>query len=145
MGFDVTSAMIIMGALGLLFGVVLAVASKIFHVDKDPRVEQIEEILPGANCGACGAPGCAGFAEGVVEGKYDLNGCTVGGCDVARLIAEIMGTEAGEVVQKIAVVQCRGDRNNSTDRAVYQGVQDCHAAVLIDNGAKGCQYGCLGL
>lgn len=145
MGFDVASAVIIMGGLGLLFGIVLAIASKIFHVDKDPRVEQIEQILPGANCGACGAPGCAGFAEGVVEGKYDLSGCTVGGSDVARLIAEIMGTEAGEIVQKIAVVQCRGDQDNCIDRAIYQGIQDCQAAVLIDDGAKGCRYGCLGL
>jgi len=145
MGFDITSAMIILGALGLLFGVILALASKIFHVDKDPRVEQIEAILPGANCGACGAPGCAGFAEGVVEGKFDLSGCTVGGGDVARLVAEIMGTEAGEVIKMMAVVQCRGDKDNCVDRAIYQGVQDCHAAVLIDEGAKGCEYGCLGL
>lgn len=137
--------LVVMGGLGLLFGVGLAVASRIFKVTKDPRVVQIEEVLPGANCGACGAPGCSGFAEGVVEGKYPANGCTVGGAEVAMLVAQIMGTEAEEMIPKVAVVRCRGGRENCVDRAIYQGVEDCRAAVLINNGAKGCVYGCLGL
>ena len=145
MSFSIVSALMVMGGLGILFGAGLAVASRIFHVDKDERVEKIEEVLPGANCGACGAPGCSGFAEGVVEGKYPANGCTVGGAEVALLVAQIMGTEAGEVVSKIVVVRCQGDRDNCVDRAHYHGVEDCRAAVLIDNGAKGCVYGCLGL
>jgi len=145
MSSEMYSALVIMGGLGLLFGVGLAIASRIFWVQKDPRVEAIEAILPNANCGACGAPGCAGFAAGVVAGKYDVTRCTAGGAEVARLVAEIMGTEVGEVVSNVAIVRCRGGRNNSVDRALYQGVQDCKAAVLINNGAKGCIYGCLGL
>ena len=141
----ISSALIIMGGLGFLFGVSLAVASRVFLVQRDPRVEEIEKILPGANCGACGAPGCSGFAEGVVEGRYPVNGCVPGGAEVAKLVAEIMGTEAGEVVPKVAVVRCRGGRDNAVNRAEYQGIKDCRAAVLIDNGAKGCIYGCLGL
>jgi len=145
MGFDITSALIVMGGLGLLFGAGLAVASKIFAVEKDPRAEQIEEALPGANCGACGAPGCSGFAEGVVESKYTVSGCPVGGAEVAAQIASIMGLEAGAVTPKVAVVRCRGDHDQAVERAVYHGVSDCKAATLIDNGAKGCEYGCLGL
>ena len=135
----------VMGGLGLVFGVGLAIASKIFMVKRDPRVQEIDDVLPGVNCGACGAPGCSGFAEGVVEGKYPANGCTVGGAEVADLVAQIMGTEAGEIVPKVAVVRCRGDRENCVERAQYHGIMDCRAAVLIDDGAKGCVYGCLGM
>ncbi|OVE79035.1 hypothetical protein BVY01_03895 [bacterium I07] len=145
MDLAIPSALIIMGGLGLLFGAGLAIASRVFFVQKDPRVEHIEEVLPGANCGACGAPGCVGFAEGVVEGKYDVSGCTVGGIDVAEQVAAIMGTEAGEVMPKLAVVRCQGDIEVAIDRANYDGIADCRAAVLIDNGAKGCVYGCLGM
>ena len=134
-----------MGGLGLIFGVGLAIASKIFAVYKDPRVEKIEDLLPGANCGACGAPGCAGFAEGVVEGKYSVSGCTAGGSSVAEKIAEIMGVSASARTPNYAVVRCRGGKEQCVDRAVYQGVSSCKAATLIDNGAKGCIYGCLGL
>lgn len=134
-----------MGSLGLVFGAGLAIASKILAVEKDKRVEQIEEALPGANCGACGAPGCGGFAEGVVAGQYPVNGCTAGGSDVAARIAEIMGTDAGDIVRKVAVVRCRGDKDTCVERAIYSGVADCRAAMLIAEGAKGCVYGCLGL
>ena len=139
------SALMVMGGLGLVFGIGLAIASKIFAVYRDPRVEQIEAILPGANCGACGAPGCAGFAEGVVAGKYNVAGCTAGGAGVAQKVAEIMGVQAGSVVPKYAVVRCRGGKEECVERAVYQGITSCKAATLIDNGAKGCVYGCLGL
>lgn len=142
---SIVSALFVMGGLGIIFGAGLAIASRIFAVQKDARVEKIEEILPGANCGACGAPGCAGFAEGVVEGKYNVNGCTAGGAEVAQKVAAIMGQEAGSVTPKVAVVRCRGDYENSTQRAEYQGIQSCQAAVMIAGGAKGCIYGCLGL
>jgi electron transport complex protein RnfB len=145
MNFTIYSALIVMGGLGLLFGIGLALASRIFYVEKDPRVEQIEAILPNANCGACGAPGCAGFAEGVVKGKYSVSGCTVGGMKLVAQITQIMGTEAEEFIAKLAVVRCRGDRQNCSERAIYQGVMECKAATLIDNGSKGCIYGCLGL
>lgn len=145
MDLSIVSAILVLGGLGLLFGIGLAIASRVFSVVKDPRVEQIETVLPGANCGACGAPGCSGFAEGVVGGKYPVNGCPVGGADVAREVARIMGTEAEESVPLVAVVCCRGDADNAVERAVYQGIQDCQAAALIDEGAKGCVYGCLGM
>ena len=145
MDFGILSAMIVLGGLGLIFGIGLAISSQIFMVHRDQRVTRIEAILPGANCGACGAPGCMGFAEGVVLGNYPVNGCTAGGAAVAEKVAEIMGTEAGEVVSRVAVVQCQGDRDHAVNRASYSGIRDCRASVLIDNGAKGCEYGCLGL
>jgi len=145
MDFGITAALIVMGLLGLLFGVGLAVASSIFAVKKDPRVDLINEILPGANCGACGAPGCSGFAEGVVEGKYPVNGCIVGGSETAAKIAEILGKESEEVVPMVAVVQCRGTKENCPDRVIYQGIENCVSAQLVSNGSKGCEYGCLGL
>lgn len=145
MGSSIMSAVFIMGGLGILFGAGLAIASKVFAVFKDSRISDIEAVLPGANCGGCGAPGCSGFAEGVVEGKYPVNGCTVGGADVVEKVAQIMGTQAGEVVPMVAVVRCRGTKENCPDRAVYQGIEDCKAASLIDGGAKGCAYGCLGM
>jgi len=145
MDFSILSAIMVMGGLGLIFGAGLAVASRIFMVKRDSRIALIEEILPGANCGACGAPGCSAFAEGVIQERYPVNGCIVGGAEVAAQVADIMGKEAGETIQKVAIVQCSGDRKNAVDRAQYNGIQDCRAAMLISNGAKGCEYGCLGL
>jgi electron transport complex protein RnfB len=145
MDLGILSAMIVLGGLGLIFGIGLAISSQIFAVQRDQRVALIEEILPGANCGACGAPGCMGFAEGVVQARYPVTGCTAGGAEVAEKIAEIMGTQVGEVVSVVAVVQCQGDRDHAVNRAAYAGIMDCRAAVLIDNGAKACDYGCLGL
>ncbi|MBN1780800.1 RnfABCDGE type electron transport complex subunit B [bacterium] len=137
-------AMLVLGGLGLVFGAGLAIASKIFYVQRDKRIEMIEAVLPGANCGACGAPGCSGFAEGVTEGKYSVGGCTAGGPDVAALVAEIMGTEAEASASMVAVVQCRGGRDKAAEAAVYSGIEDCRAAILVDNGPKACEYGCLG-
>lgn len=142
---SVLFAMIVLGVLGLLFGAGLAVASHIFAVKRDERVALIEEVLPGANCGACGAPGCSGFAEGVVQNKYPVTGCTAGGADVAAKVAKIMGTTADTMIQQVAIVRCQGGRDNAIDRAIYSGIHDCRAAMLVNNGAKGCEYGCLGL
>lgn len=133
-----------LGGLGLAFGIFLTYAARKFHVEVDPRVERIMDALPGANCGACGAPGCEGFAIGVVEGKYPVHGCIAGGEEVAQRIAEIMGVEAGEVERRIAVVKCRGDRENAPRLAEYQGIKTCKMLDLI-GGDKGCVYGCLGL
>jgi electron transport complex protein RnfB len=145
MEFQMISALVVMGGLGLIFGTGLAIASKFFMVHKDPQVEKIEEVLPGLNCCVCGAPGCDGFAAGVVEGKYSVSGCVVGGTPIAQQVAAIMGTEIEDIVPQVAVVRCSGDRESSVDRAVYSGIQDCRAAVLVGNGPKGCVYGCLGM
>ncbi|QEK12312.1 RnfABCDGE type electron transport complex subunit B [Crassaminicella thermophila] len=134
-----------LGGMGLLFGAGLAYASQKFAVEVDPRVTEIGEVLPGANCGGCGYPGCNGFANAVVEGKAPVNGCPVGGSECAQKIAKIMGVEAGDDVKKVARVLCSGDSSNCKEKFDYYGIQDCKAAAMVAGGSKSCAYGCLGL
>jgi len=137
---------ICLGGLGLLFGSGLALAEKKFAVEVDPKIEEIIKSLPGANCGACGYPGCSNYAEAIVTGKADINQCVPGGQKVQQSIAVIMGLTVGEVSEsKVAVVQCGGGHVQTKTRFIYQGIQDCTAAELINGGAKVCEYGCLGL
>ena len=92
---DILIPVLILGALGIIFGLMLGFASRIFKVERDERLDQILEVLPGANCGGCGFAGCSDFATNVCEGKAKVNGCPVGGKDVAAKVAEIMGAETG--------------------------------------------------
>jgi len=138
-------SVISLGGLGLFFGTLLAFASKIFAITVDPRVEQIVEILPNANCGACGYAGCTAYAEAVVNGEAASNLCIPGGTLVARSIAEILGIEAQEVTKKVAVVRCGGGKKEAKAKYIYEGLTDCHAAELLGGGSKACKYGCLGL
>lgn len=136
------------GGIGAVFGGVLAFASQAFAVENDPRIDQINEVLPGANCGACGYPGCGGFAEAVVSGKAPINGCPVGRQKIADKISEIMGEEKAESdssVKMVARVKCNGTHELAKDKFKYDGVKDCKSAMLIDGGQKACKYGCLGL
>jgi len=135
-----------LGGLGLLFGLFLAYASKKFAVEVDPKVEKLIETLPGANCGGCGYPGCAGYADAVAKGIAKIDLCSPGGGDVVKKIASIMGMDAAaNKIPEIAAVQCRGGNAEAVNRFNYQGIQDCTAAQLIGGGHKGCTYGCLGL
>ncbi|MDP8221200.1 MAG: RnfABCDGE type electron transport complex subunit B [Candidatus Stygibacter frigidus] len=137
-------AIIILGALGLIYGLGLAFASKKFHVDVDPKIEAIVEALPSANCGACGYPGCAGYAEAIVMNDEELNKCAPGGAAVVGEIAAIMGKEASAAERKIAVIKCQsGGANNTFFRYEYQGVTTCKAAVMINNGPNLCSWGCV--
>jgi len=139
------ASIVSLGVLGLIFGGGLAYASRRFAVEIDPRIAEVEEVLPGANCAACGCIGCSAFAEAVVQREVPCNACVPGGADVARQVAEILGVEAEEKVPGIAVVRCRGDREKAKERFQYEGVMDCRAALLAGGGAKACAYGCLGL
>ncbi len=136
---------IVVGSVGLFFGVGLAIASKKLQVYVNPRIEQVIAVLPGANCGACGYPGCSGYAKAVVEGKADPSGCIPGGSKVAHSIADILGVSAEISEPFMAVVHCKGGIDNALERSLYEGIEDCHAAVLVGNGSKVCQDGCLGL
>jgi len=138
------AALIVLGVLGVMFGVVLALASRVFHVEVDERVEKIVEILPGANCGGCGYPGCMGYAEALVHGDGvppDL--CSPGGADTARKIGEILGVEVETRARMYPVVRCRGEK--AVEAFVYDGVRTCAAAALVQAGFKVCTTGCLGL
>lgn len=142
---SIVTAVVSLGGLGLVFGAGLAVASKAFAVEVDPKVEQVRAALPGANCGACGFPGCDGFANAVASGKAPVNGCPVGGAASAAKIAEVMGVAAGSADKKVARVICQGTKCNANEKFEYTGIQDCKAASLVSGGSKSCSFGCLGL
>lgn len=134
----------LLAILGGIFGVGLAVAAKRFHVEMDPRVERVLASLPGANCGACGYPGCEGCAIAIVKGNAPANACNPGGEKAARLIAAIMSVEVGHHEPRRAVVHCKGGRLSARDEFGYVGLSDCAAAALLHGGPKKCKFGCLG-
>src|SRR5690554_1200454 len=136
-----------MSGIGAFFGIILAIVSKKFAIESDPRLESVIKALPGANCGACGFPGCSGFGAAVVEGKAPVDGCPVGGADTAKKICKILGKEIGEDTsksKKIARLLCQGGKKEAVEFADYLGVEDCKAAQGVNGGNKGCKYGCLG-
>jgi len=134
-----------LGGLGFVFGAGLSLASKKFAVETDPRIEEIREVLPGANCGACGYPGCDGLAAAIVEGRAEVDACTVGGSPVAKKVGSIMGVKVETKGRMGARVLCQRDCEKAVDKYIYKGMEDCVAASMLADGQKGCSYGCLGL
>ena len=141
---NILYAIIVLGVLGGVFGIVLAVASKVFAVDKDERLELIEASLPGANCGGCGYAGCSAYAQAIVENGAPTNACSAGGDSVAKKIANIMGVEQQNSEKKVALVRCSGGCNANKKFENYQGLHDCVAASKILGGNTQCSYACLG-
>ncbi len=140
------SAIIALAALALLASFGLAIAARVFAIEVDPRIELVEEALPGANCGGCGFPGCAGLAKAIVEGKASVEDCPVGDEETRRAVAEIMGISLeGGKTKMVAIVLCNGDDQVAGKRFYYNGIYDCASAALIYGGDKACSYGCLGL
>ncbi len=136
--------LIIVG-LGGLGGVILVVFSELFDVPKDERVSQLEDALPGANCGACGFAGCSDYAEAIADGRTEtLNLCTPGGNSVAVAIGEIMGQSVDAVATKKAVVACQGNYSNTSDKYLYSGISSCASNITMFSGRSVCPYGCLG-
>ncbi len=130
--------------LGVIFGIGLAAASKKFCVVSDPRLEKIYDKLPGANCGACGMPGCMGFAEGLIKGTCTVEKCAVTQEESRKEIANILGIEAKAKLKKIAVLLCHGGSNRVKNKLLYSGIHDCIAANAVLGGPKACAYGCIG-
>lgn len=135
---------LIIGGMGIAFGILLGVTSKIFEVKTDERVPLITETLPGANCGGCGFAGCAAYADAIVNGGAKTNMCPVGGEAVAKKIAEIMGAEEEASEKYIARVMCSGNFENAKSKFEYDGPMDCHIAAGL-GGEKMCPNACLGL
>ena len=133
------------GAIGLFFGAVLAFASIIFKVDKDERIDLINNELPGANCGGCGYAGCAALAQAIVENGESPAKCNLMTTEKAQIIASIMGTEAGEIVRKTATIACNGTCDKCSDKCEIFGIDDCYTASQLGTGPKNCEYGCMGL
>ena len=137
-------AVVVLGALAIVFGLILAVAAKVFEVEVDPRLPEIQACLAGANCGGCGYPGCAGCAEAILAGKAPVTACAPAGAEGAAKIAAIMGMEAPSGEKMVAHVLCNGG-TNAVKNFEYRGVQDCLAATKVCGGdALACKYGCLG-
>ena len=150
---EIIIAIAILGGLGLIFGLVLAGASKLFYVQTDPRLDALNACLPGANCGGCGYAGCGAYAEAVLRGEAPLDACASGGNECAQAIAGIMGIKIGQVKRKVAYVRCSGFQRFTDDgkeqgakkKAQYEGFKDCAAATNVGgNGPIACKYGCLG-
>ena len=138
-------AFLSVGILGALLGLGLSVASRFLSVKKDKRVEQVEDALPGLNCGACGFPGCEGYAAAIISGEAELNLCKPGGNDASVALAAIMGLEAGAEQEKlVAQVHCRGGKDTAEYKFTYEGILDCNAAQQLYGGSKVCSFGCLG-
>lgn len=138
-------AVIFMAGLGLLLAAVLAVANTRLYVFEDPRIDQIEELLPSANCGACGSAGCRAFAERLVKGEAQPGLCTVNSKVGNQLIADFLGVELGGEEKRVARLACAGGSNVASQRANYVGLSSCRAAAVVAGGGKGCAWGCLGL
>ena len=136
----------VLGAMGAIFGALLAFAAKIFYVEVDPKQEAVRACLAGANCGGCGYPGCDGYAAAVAAGKAPVNCCVAGGQAAADQIAEIMGVSAGAEEKMVAFVPCSGAEGVAVKRFNYSGPQDCQAAMLFGGKSnKECRFACIGL
>lgn len=134
----------VLGVLGAVFGLLLAIAAKKFAVSVDERQEKIVESLPGANCGGCGFAGCSAYASAVIAGEAPIGKCAAGGQEAAEKMAAIMGVEAGTVEKTVAFVRCTGG-GEAQKKFEYYGISDCLAATKIGgNGPAACAYGCLG-
>ena len=139
---NVLSAALVLFVMGVLFALLLGIAAKIFAVEVDERVPLVRECLPGANCGGCGYPGCDGLAAAIVAGNAPVNGCPVGGAAAAEKIAAVMGVEAAAGERMVAHIYCNGGCA-AKDKAKYEGLQDCNAALRVANGPKECAFGCM--
>lgn len=140
---NIVYAILVLGIMGAVFGLLLALASRVFAVEQDERLEPLTECLPGANCGGCGYAGCSAYAQAVLNGEAKVGGCVAGGAAVAEKMSEILGVEAEETERLVASVRCRG--TDAAQKARYAGLQDCMAATKVTgNGPQLCSYGCLG-
>jgi len=140
----IVSAAAVTGGIGIVCGVLLAVAAKLFEVEVDQKVIDVRNALPGANCGACGYPGCDGMANAIASGKAPANGCPVANKEAHEKIAAIMGVNAETADKKVAHVICQGCDTVAKKKYEFSGVQDCKAAAAVAGGNKSCDKGCLG-
>ena len=145
MGTIIIPALIV-AAVGLIFGIILTIAAKVMFVPVDEKVAAIREALPGANCGGCGYAGCDDYAN-AFEGNPDLSPslCPVGGADLAAKIASILGVEAGDVEEKVAMVMCQGNYGVTKQIMEADRIYTCKTAKMFYGGNWACPHGCLGM
>ncbi|MCB1762117.1 MAG: RnfABCDGE type electron transport complex subunit B, partial [Gammaproteobacteria bacterium] len=126
--FDIASAAAFMLCLGIALAFILAIANRKLYVYEDPRIDEVEEMLPHANCGACGKPGCRPFAEALVKGEVDPALCTPNSQDMTEEIAAFLGVELGDHTKRVARLACAGGAHVAYFRAEYSGLKSCRAA-----------------
>ncbi len=143
MGIIIAAAVV--GAVGLVIGVLLGVASEKFKVEVDEKEILVRNELPGNNCGGCGYPGCDGLAKAIAAGEAAVDACPVGGAPVGAKIAAIMGVEAGDAEKQVAFVKCKGTCDKTNMQYRYYGIDDCRKVSVVPGaGEKACAYGCMG-
>jgi len=135
---------LIIAGLGLICGIVISIASILMSIPVNEKEQAIKDILPGANCGACGFPGCDGFAVAVASGEADITGCPPGGSALRDALSALMGVEAGAVRRLSAQVKCNGCTQNTREKMRYMGAGSCVCANQMYGGQLACSYGCLG-
>ncbi|SMG13266.1 electron transport complex, RnfABCDGE type, B subunit [Marivirga sericea] len=137
-------AILALGGLTLVLSIMLVIANKKLYVYEDPRIDVVEDMLPHANCGACGFPGCRPFAEALVSGEVLPGKCTVSSDEGRAEIGAYLGVSVGAEEKQVARLACAGGTNVARNKAEYEGLQNCQAAALVSGGGKGCFWGCLG-
>lgn len=136
---------VILTVLGLLLALILFWVAKKFKVEEDPRIDEVEKVMPGANCGGCGFAGCRAFADAAVKaGNLDHQFCPVGGNETMKKVASILGIEVAEKAPQVAVVRCNGTCENRPRVNVYDGVQSCKVKSALYSGDTLCSFGCVG-
>ena len=138
------TAGLFMTGLGVSLAVLLSAANKKLYVYEDPRIDEVEALLPRNNCGACGTAGCRAFAEAAIRGEIAPGQCTVCTPAQAQMIASLLAVTVGEQEKRVARIACAGGRQVAINRAHYAGLESCRAAHLVAGGGKGCAWGCLG-
>ena len=135
----------ILTVLGLLLAAVLFWVASKFKVEEDPRIDEVEKAMPGANCGGCGYAGCRAFADSAVKApNLDNHFCPVGGNEVMKKVADILGYEVRQKAPQVAVVRCNGSCGNRPLTNIYDGVQSCRVKAALYSGDTACAFGCLG-
>lgn len=144
----ILNSLISLSGIGVFLAVILYMIAKKFKVYENPKIDEIESFLPSANCGACGYTGCRAFAENLVktnEADFSNFFCPVGGNNVMKKIAEVLQFKALEKEKTVAVLRCKGSKQNAPSKNEYKGISSCYLAHLTYSGESGCAYGCLGL
>jgi len=145
MNVTIIWTIVILAGLGLVISLVLYLVARRFKVEEDPRIDEIERVMPGANCGGCGFAGCRAFADAAVKApNLDNNYCPVGGNDVMKKVAAILGYEIAEKAPQVAVVRCNGSCANRPTVNEYDGVKSCKVKAALYSGDTLCAFGCLG-
>jgi len=144
-GLEILLAVSFMAVFGLILAVVLVLANRRLAVYEDPKIDEVEDLLPHANCGACGTAGCRDFAEKLVSGQLKPSACTVNSLEMNQVIANFLGVDLGSQEKRVARLACAGGNHVARRHGEYQGIDSCRAAALVAGGGKGCTWGCLGL